>query len=203
MLQQQLKEATAHLHAELEQLMFVDQIMDKTLTVEQYAKLLLVNFKLHNALEPVIEQFLDNNAKQEIDFSRRIKTTSLSTDLRELDLQENILTEQFDALGNFIDNPAKAFGAIYVLEGSSIGGQVIFKKLQVNANIPKNLSFKFYSHYGDKTMEMWKNFVAYLNQLPATWQKDAISGAVETFETIKMVANEISQPQILDKQQYS
>ena len=78
-----------------------------------------------------------------------------------------------------------AAGALYVLEGSTLGGQIILEHLQ------KNLSSGFvnsayFSAYKHKTGSMWKEFLQQLTALPpsALEEKQIIAGAIITFKVI-------------------
>lgn len=84
-----------------------------------------------------------------------------------------------------------AAGALYVLEGSTLGGQIILKHLQ------KNLSSGFvnsayFSAYKQKTGSMWKEFLQQLTALPpsALEEKQIIAGAIITFKIIDGLLND-------------
>lgn len=188
MLQPLLKQATAQQHTELEHLMFVEKIMAKTLRLDEYSQLLAVNYTVHHQLENKIANYLSDEMKIKINFEARLKTDSLRKDLIELGLNVEAMDASFSHLADYIDLPAKAIGALYVLEGSSIGGQVIYKKMVMNSNIPSHLSYFFYRHYGEQTILMWKDFVNALNQLPASDFEYAVGAAVDTFKALKKVA---------------
>lgn len=58
--------------------------------------------------------------------------------------------------------PAGAFGALYVLEGSSLGGRVIARRLRDTLGIGPESGARFFHGYGDRTGEMWRSFRAAL-----------------------------------------
>lgn len=77
-----------------------------------------------------------------------------------------------------VNNLPQAFGAMYVLEGSTLGGKMIAKMLSKNVAVPAE-ALRFFSGYKDQTGAMWTAFVAALNQqrdIPAV-----VSSAAETF----------------------
>jgi heme oxygenase len=80
-----------------------------------------------------------------------------------------------------ITNTIEALGALYVLEGSIMGGSIIVQMLQKGG---VNQGVSFFSGYGEATGMMWGNFIAVLNQ-NATNEKqeaEAIRAANDTFK---------------------
>jgi len=162
MLHETLKQATAHAHDHLEQLMFVDKIMNGSLTLNDYKKILLTNYIVHYWFEDQVFKNLDQNLKQELSISQREKLPALIKDILELnmDLPEVDCSQQSLQLnGN-----ATALGAMYVMEGATLGGNVIVKKLKVNPELQQyQLGFHYYQAYGSDLITRWKQFCAVLN----------------------------------------
>ena len=78
-----------------------------------------------------------------------------------------------------ISGHAAALGAMYVIEGSTLGGQIICNMLKKQLKIEDGLSF--FSGYGEQTIPMWKRFQAVLD-LPGSQQGDKIiEAANDTF----------------------
>lgn len=83
-----------------------------------------------------------------------------------------------------IENTAQAFGALYVLEGSTLGGKMIAKMLLKNAALnitPGALSF--FSGYKEETGSKWKAFLEALNKQEEPAQ--VVQAANETFYHLK------------------
>jgi heme oxygenase len=77
--------------------------------------------------------------------------------------------------------PAEALGALYVLEGSSLGGRVILKELKRRDVSLAGLGFL--DPYGADTSRRWQSFLAILErEITSCEQKaDAVKGALDTF----------------------
>ena len=77
---------------------------------------------------------------------------------------------------------AEAFGCLYVLEGSTLGGRVISRHVQsrLGSDVPR----AFLDAYGSRTGERWQAFRAALAGAPRNRDVDAriIAGARATFE---------------------
>jgi heme oxygenase len=89
---------------------------------------LIHNYKLISRYEPQIHEKLKNYPELKLD--SRTKIDALKTDLNKL----NILTESETPTHN-LENEAEAFGALYVMEGSTLGGNVIAKQLKKIRNL--------------------------------------------------------------------
>ncbi len=93
-----------------------------------------------------------------------------------------------------------AAGALYVLEGSTLGGQIIVKHLQ-KAMPPSFVNAAYFLGYKQRTGSMWKDFLQQLTALPQSTlqEQQIIKGAITTFKIIddllsynneKILANE-------------
>ncbi len=80
-----------------------------------------------------------------------------------------------------LDSVPKALGCIYVLEGATLGGQVIVRRLQGLA-----LPTAFFGSYGENVRTMWKEFGAFLTEYTTGRGEDdeVVQSACKTFETI-------------------
>lgn len=79
-----------------------------------------------------------------------------------------------------------ALGSLYVVEGSTLGGQVIARQLRHHLNLQPHLHLRFFLAYGPRTGTMWRAFVTSLNELNLAAEEtaDVLQGAAETFETL-------------------
>ncbi len=101
-----------------------------------------------------------------IDYSSRRKSSWIETDLKDLGHTSESLEhlQSFEELPELTD-PVDALGAMYVLEGSSLGRQVMLSKLAARLNIRPDWAGHFFSGYGKQTGAMWHGFVAVLNEV--------------------------------------
>lgn len=100
-----------------------------------------------------------------IDFPARSKLAWIEADLEDLGHTRASL----ETLPRFhgapaLADPLDALGAMYVLEGSSLGRQVMFGKLTPRLNIRPGWAGRFFNGYGKNTGRMWQSFVAILNE---------------------------------------
>jgi heme oxygenase len=181
MLHEKIKQATAHLHDQLEQKMFVGQIMDGSLTFEQYQTILNVNYVTHFAVEDFLFSGLSDELRQKLDIESRIKLPALLRDFEEINSAVAISPKPTPG---FIDlnSDASILGAMYVLEGATLGGNVIAKRLKTNEQLLSyNLNYHYYQVYGDQLGLKWKQFLEVLNAIPEAEHEAAIKNAVNLF----------------------
>lgn len=191
MLQEKLKASTASLHDELEDLMFVKSIMQRTLNVPQYRQILLTNYLAHLYYEEQIHQSISKQLAEDLKIDNRKKIDALMADLRDVHLSASNLAKKFPLPEVTIPNESFALGAMYVLEGATLGGSVIVKQLLLNPNFPRDYGFNYYNVYGKDLIPCWQKFVAVLNTLPEEGHQQAIDGANFMFDAIAQIAKQI------------
>lgn len=140
-----------------------------------YAALLGVFYSYFGGLEVLINHKLDTSLLP--DHAQRRKTLSLAKDLEALGCRLPQLAgdDRLPAIGN----NSRAFGALYVIEGSTLGGQIIAQMIRKQLNITEGLTF--FEGYGEKTMAMWENFKLSLNSRAELDATEVVQTANETF----------------------
>lgn len=190
MLQELLKEATKAHHDELEQLMFVGQIMDSSLTPVQYQTLLTANYLSHAYFEEYIYSKLSPALKDELNISERVKLPALLKDVEELLVPVPAYQPGVNPPPMPPTDDASLLGAMYVLEGATLGGHVIVKRLLVNPHLQQlDLNYHYYQAYGPDLINKWKQFCQVLNTRVTPEDNDkAVQSATDMFNAIKFFA---------------
>ncbi|MEO7044597.1 MAG: biliverdin-producing heme oxygenase [Ferruginibacter sp.] len=176
MLSEKLKLKTKEQHQQLEV-----KIVGTIKAIRQqrdYVKLLQIFAGYFGALEFLINQTLRSDMLP--DFSSRRKAVALKTDLLNMSasLPQKIRNENLPIIINYLH----ALGALYVMEGSTLGGQVITK--MIASKLPDEKAFSFFQGYGEKTIEMWNSFKESINAMNLTKEEEGIiiTSANETFQ---------------------
>jgi heme oxygenase len=175
MFPEELKETTADAHMALERKM-IPHLKNIT-SIADYTKLLsflhVYYAELDDRLTPYVEAGLYHSHSENI---RR--------DLQHLNGHQTFTWTHIPQMPE-IDSTEKALGVLYVLEGSTLGGQVITTMLLKQLNSPDSTGFSFYNPYGEETMARWQKFKARLNGPFTDKQKQAIiDGANATFSSL-------------------
>ena len=83
-----------------------------------------------------------------------------------------------------INSSLAALGAMYVLEGSTLGGRMISRMLMKNTLVPfSNSNLHFFNGYKDETGKKWTSFLAVLEE-HAEGVDAIVSAANETFNCL-------------------
>ena len=116
-----------------------------------------------------------------LDFEARRKVTLLEQDLAALGVQPDDRATPSELLG--VTGMPFAIGCLYVLEGATLGGQVISRHVRTMGVTPTS-GGAFFAGYGPRTGEMWKAFQhAAIEACPQPAQIDAaVAGACRTFD---------------------
>lgn len=188
LISESLKEATRIPHAELERSM-VDRLR-QTDTPDAYADLLRLFYGFYKPVEQLVDQFVDRNYLP--DYEGRRKSAAIINDLAQLG---NGGVEKLCKHLPLIKNNYQAFGALYVLEGSTLGGRIICNMLKKNIRLDKPggqvgslvNAFSFFEGYGESTGVMWTTFKTKLDNCTADEERKAeiIDAATASFLTFK------------------
>lgn len=174
-----LKEQTKVEHIALEKQVMI--LLRKLQSSNDYGLLLAKFYRYINKLEQEIDQLPIRNGVQDYDLRRR--SGDLKSDMNAIGFVP-VQSYSTVTIPN-LDSVAKAYGALYVLEGATMGGpyikSIVQKKLP---DLPMN-AFSFYSGYGAKNTEMWTTFVDNLNAANLD-EAVVMEGARDTFATFHM-----------------
>lgn len=156
-------------------------------TTQDYLSILTCFYLYFGALEQRINLFI---GKDELpDYRQRRKTQSLVNDIKWLKGAAPAFDQSISVPE--ITNSLQAYGALYVLEGSTLGGKIISKMISKQLGVDDQ-AITFFKSYGDNLEVMWNLFTANLN-LQARNEADedvVINAANETFIRFKDIFEE-------------
>jgi heme oxygenase len=188
-----LRTETAQNHKTLESLMFVNEIMNNSLSIDQYKKLLTINYIIHQKLENLLANMLGSVIAAQLGMKDRLKLNALKRDLDYWNINNLTLPELTFELFVPEKNTAEVLGALYVLEGATLGGNVIKRHILANPNFKNHENgLNYYGVYGEELSTKWKNFVSILNEQveEADYQR-CINSANQTFNNLIRLAEQI------------
>ena len=133
-------------------------------------------YQLHVHLEQAVERFRD--AFTGLDLDSRARSRLLLADLASLGSE---MGERGDEASLEFASPASVLGALYVVEGSTLGGQVIAELLRRRLGVDASNGAAGFDPYGAETVARWAQFTGYLG----SWVEnpdDVVTGARDLFE---------------------
>lgn len=85
-----------------------------------------------------------------------------------------------------LPNRSAAFGAMYVLEGSALGGQVIARRVAERFGFDGQRGAAYFLGFGDRTGALWREFRERLEaEVDPAHRGDACAAAVGTFNALR------------------
>ncbi|MHB8287063.1 MAG: biliverdin-producing heme oxygenase, partial [Caulobacteraceae bacterium] len=140
-------------------------------TRDAYRRLLIRFYVFHAGWEPALAGLIGDAAFVE----PRRKQGLLGADLADLGLT----AAQIAALAPCAPSPplasiSEAFGAMYVLEGSTLGGQLISRQVAARLGLGPDDGARYYHAYGRDVGAMWRAFGQRLNQAAPELDADQV-----------------------------
>lgn len=163
-----LKEITRPLHDKLEQDL---NLLRPDFSIDDYIFVLERFYGFYKPLEEVLSFTSD-----------RAKTKSLETDLMHFGINPNRI-EVTHSLPD-LSTSSHVFGLRYVIEGSTLGGQILSKHYKEIFDISPDSGCFFFSGYGKDTMVKWKEFQEELLRFSMSEnyvENDVLESAKSTF----------------------
>ena len=115
------------------------------------------------------------------DLQQRLKTPALGKDLQALgvSVQPLALCETLPA----IHSQAAMLGVLYVLEGATLGGNILRKQMSERLGVEAHNGCAFLYVYGEATGRQWKAFMDFLGSVPLDAQArgETVQAARSTF----------------------
>jgi heme oxygenase len=179
-------------HAALERTPLMLALAADSLSIPAYCRYLLLQWRLHAPFEASIWRWLPPDWAA----LRLRKSEWLCQDLQSIGARP---VESFTPAGG-IDSWAQAMGVLYVLEGSTLGLQVVRKQLQDKHPALQHAG-RFMLGYGPDTGRHWRAFLAQFESLAeAEWPlaEEAASATfdhfLEEFSSVEVQAVEDAAP---------
>jgi heme oxygenase (biliverdin-IX-beta and delta-forming) len=178
---QRLKQETHASHVELERRV---DVMSRVQTVASYRALLEAYFGLCCPLEIEIKRSIRQIEFWLPDVQSRLRTSSLRRDLQILgnDCPETLPLAPIPPLGSL----SEQLGCLYVLEGSTLGGQIIAREIHCRLHFTPDRGCSYLASYGVELGNMWMRFRAAIEAYAIAhpdpiYQDSVIQSAVATF----------------------
>lgn len=154
-------------------------VVSGCVSAADYARFLTCQWRVHAPLEARVAERL---ARRPWVSGRLVKARWLAADLDALGRPTGPQARQVPVL----DTEAKALGAMYVMEGATLGLAHVRRALPF-AEPPVSAAQRFVSAYGAATGSLWSEFVDRLESVEADDWVEVCDGATESFKTFMQV----------------
>ncbi len=160
-----LRDATGMQHDQLNRHALLAGLVRPGYPLAKYRLLLQALFRIYTLLEPCLSAFSKRNFAG-LDYAPRAKLSWLQADLNHFAIDWASL-EPADLSLPHIASVGDYVGALYVVEGSTLGGQMIAKCLGQHLGLSADAGARFYSGYGAATASMWRGFIDFAESIAA------------------------------------
>ena len=194
-----LKDGTMESHRALESGL---PLMRDDLSFDEYMAMLKGFYGLYVPLErnlTAVNGFLEALP----DWQARMKAPALAADLADLGIEARSavrLCEDVPAP----TTTAEAFAVAYVMEGATLGGQIISRHLRAVLGVHEDWGGRFFLSYKDGVGEMWQRFRIALQAAapPGEWEA-MVSASQRTFQVFREWLAEAGQDEAAPPQSVS
>ncbi len=151
---------------------------------DSYIRLLARFYGWYQPWESTVRHFPDTSVAAFMSY--RFKTDLLRDDLHMLGVDTSIISNLPLASPPKYKSASELLGACYVLEGSTLGAQIISRMIAQKLGFRTGSGSSFYAAYGTSTGERWKEFKQFLELHPGANDVDAVTNSADqTFELIR------------------
>ena len=184
-----LRQDTAAEHSRTEETV---PVMSPTLTREQYVDVLLRFYRVVKAWD----QWADRNVPDDLRglLAQRRRAALLADDLRRMDVTELPGGAQIPTgrMARTVPGESRSvfLGRMYVMEGSTLGGQFIARHVEERLHLRTGEDNSYFAGYGDATGQRWREFRAVLAELPDSETETVIDSAKDFFHLFGEIMQE-------------
>ena len=174
---QDLRAGTAELHIALEKRL---PFFSDTLDTQAFVRLMQAYYGFYLPLENALLR--SDAIPADFDLTPRLKALTLRTDLHALGVSAEVLQnlQQCEQLPG-IDSSAACLGVLYVLEGATLGGQILRREISTRLGLEADNGAAFLDIYGAATGRRWRDFIEYLGSRPmSAAERGAVVTAAQT-----------------------
>ncbi|WP_229214338.1 biliverdin-producing heme oxygenase [Dyadobacter flavalbus] len=175
----ELRHQTAESHQKLEENYLSKAILNPSVTQADYQKYLSGLYGLTIACEDQVFPKLNHIVPQ---LEKRYKSGKIIEDLSFTGFTD-LKIDELPYYQYEFSTVAEALGIMYVLEGSSLGGRILYKHINQYLGLDAEHGAAYFWGYGQETGPMWKSFISETARFAAENREGQtiIDSAIKTF----------------------
>lgn len=162
---------------------WANKILNDQADKEHYKEVLKTFYGFYEPLEKKLES-LPEWKDYDFDMTKRRKTQFLVEDMKSMGISDEEINA-IELCNNLptVNNMNQALGCIYVLEGATLGGQIVSRKLQESLGIQVDTGSAFFNSYRQNLRPMWKEFSDFITKYSEEHDSDAeiVNASDETY----------------------
>lgn len=172
-----LRRATLAAHHRIDHHPFLAPLVRAELTVDHYLRILDFFQRFYEELQPVIEEATH---QLNCDYELGDRLAWLKDDLASLEHTNPLPALDMELPRPY--RPAHLVGWLYVIEGSTQGGQIIARQLQTSLQLTASHGARFFHGWGEATPRHWQDYWGFANlHCPPESYETVTASALELF----------------------
>lgn len=180
-----LKERTKDLHDRIENTPIAKALASSSVRSKAYKEYLQKLLAIHIPVESIALANKEQWQKYGIEIEQHCRTSMLEDDLKAL----GIMQKPQGVLACEDWGFAKIVGALYVLEGSTMGGQILRERLSYIKGDDGLSATRYFGAYKEKTIPQWLHFSRFIDRYAAE-NKEESALVYEGAKTIYLAVEE-------------
>ena len=184
-----LQAATHDAHVRLNRHPLLEQLTSPDYPLERYQQVISAYFSGYAQIEAAIDEAL-RHWNIDFDYTSRRKHTWLLQDLSWFGISPP--ANRSHPKPALITDEHGVFGVLYTIEGSSLGGRLIARRLATHFGLTPEHGARFFFGYGGNVDAYWNEIVSMLNArlIQPNALSSAIRAANDTFQLIEASLDE-------------
>jgi heme oxygenase len=186
-LRDQLRHETRQEHHDLEKAL---DLFSAQFNVTDYGNLLVKFFVFHVAFDAYLAvKGLEGSSAEKFYLDGRSKKNWLAQDMDFMGIDNvvDIRKLSHDDFAILLPSTEHIWGAIYVIEGSTLGGEILARHFTKTLGLSPEAGLRFFTAYGSETKAKWNEMIRQLESMAKQDERHAniIVGAKRTFGFLK------------------
>lgn len=158
------------------------QIFQPGYSKADYLQFLTVQFHFLEMFEEKVFEIISAIGGSTLEIASRKKQAILQREF----IENGYLPTKTSANGDVPLTIYQALGVLYVMEGSTLGGNIIKKNLQKNPSF-ENYHFAFLGVYGEHVGKFWKQLTDFLDHFTDK-KEEILSGSIIAYDNLIRIA---------------
>jgi heme oxygenase len=158
--------------------------MSPSLTREQYVDVLRRFYRIVRAWDAWADVHVPEDLRALL--SERRRASLLADDLKTMGAdapeEDDVPHASMEASAVSGDPRAVFLGRMYVMEGSTLGGQLLARHVEQQLALDRGVGDSYFAGYGDHTGQRWREFKSLLEALPDSQGDTVIASAKNMFQ---------------------
>jgi heme oxygenase len=177
-----LRAATRSSHHGIDHHPLLTPLVRPELNLKHYGRVLRSFLWIYTPLQEDFARSIDRAGGG---FELADRVTWLKADIDCLGLDRKLPADAWQAPAIFSNE--ELVGALYVVEGSTLGGQVISRQISASLGLTATHGARFFNGWGDQTEARWKAFWHFADGIcPPTGHAAAAAAAVSFFAALRI-----------------